>query len=244
MEQNSRPRRMHRSRGTAMTEMILVLPVLMLVLALVFYFGRAMVRVQRAVVMDRYETWRRVADAPGPLAFDGDDQNRQLNTAFFAGNASSIHGSVSDHLSREPSEALYEASAKYSSDTSLLVEQSHDSFVNGMTVRFNTHHQETIPLWAALNRSINHSHTRIQNDWRFVNGWDHQGPDAKPAGNGPSMLPEVRDVFLLGLDDSLQAFQSNSGNHLAGSVRRLYLERGGYCGPTLNLRERWHLCDR
>ena len=47
----------HRCRGSAMTETVLVLPLIFIVLALLFFFGLAMTRLQRSSVTDRYEAW-------------------------------------------------------------------------------------------------------------------------------------------------------------------------------------------
>ena len=52
-----------------MTETVLVMPFLIVIFALLIYFGRGMVRVQHTQIMDRYEAWRQAsADAPGPHA--------------------------------------------------------------------------------------------------------------------------------------------------------------------------------
>ncbi len=61
----------HRSAGTAMIEAVLVLPILMVIFALIFYFGFALVRAQQTQGYARYEAWRDAADAPGPSLLPG-----------------------------------------------------------------------------------------------------------------------------------------------------------------------------
>ena len=58
----------HRQRnfGSAMTETVLSLPLILLILALLVFFGLNMQRLQRVAVVDRYEAWRQIVDAPGP----------------------------------------------------------------------------------------------------------------------------------------------------------------------------------
>ena len=47
-----------RARGSAMVEMALVLPVLMIILLLVVFFGRSMVRKQNVIIATRHAAWR------------------------------------------------------------------------------------------------------------------------------------------------------------------------------------------
>ena len=50
-----------------MMEMLLVLPFLLLILGMMFYMGRGMMRVQYAQVMSRHESWRVAARVPDEL---------------------------------------------------------------------------------------------------------------------------------------------------------------------------------
>jgi hypothetical protein len=92
-----------RRRGAAMSEMVLVAPVLLLVLVLLFYFGALMPRTERALMMARYETWRAAeANAPGP-AGDPTSGHAHLNEAFFEGYARSL--AIESDVSFFPDEA-------------------------------------------------------------------------------------------------------------------------------------------
>ncbi|MEM1099628.1 MAG: hypothetical protein AAGH92_12670 [Planctomycetota bacterium] len=57
-----------RERGLAMIETVLTLPFIFVLLALIMYCGVTMLRWHRVSSVDRYETWRAVASAPGPSA--------------------------------------------------------------------------------------------------------------------------------------------------------------------------------
>ena len=220
-----------------MTEMILVIPFLMLILAFVFYFGRGMVRVQRAQLMDRYEVWRDVANAPGPKWTDPESlpNGPLLNDTFFAGNAESVEKIGSNFFPDDAPDELIDEAQNFSNGTSELVEESHDAFPRGRSVNLTTDHEETIPLWKQFDGPIRHRHTRLENDWRHVNGWTGDGPDAEYAGGGPWMLPEVRDVFLESLDGPLENMIDGTDNPLARAIRNTSLNKPGYGGPEIDI---------
>ena len=217
-----------------MTEMILVLPFLMLILAMVFYFGRGVVRIQRTQSMGRYEVWRSTARAPGPRYSEpGGPHGPLLNDTFFAGNAKSIGRSHwHDWFPDDAAHELEDEAQNFSSDTGELVEESHEAFPNGRTLRLSTKHDESVPLWKQFNRSIQHRHTRLDHEWKFANNWSGSGPNARQSGGGTWMLPEVRDVFMMDLDEPLEQLQ-NGGNYLAGNIRGIYTRRPHYRGPDV-----------
>jgi hypothetical protein len=64
-----------------MIETVLVLPVFLVIVALVLYFGFAMVRVQQTQELARYESWRASADAPGPSLLPGVPSSVDANYA-------------------------------------------------------------------------------------------------------------------------------------------------------------------
>ena len=100
--------------AVAAIETVLVLPIILAFLIMLLYFGRGIVRLQQARVMDRYEAWRKAAhvnivvaqaetdyyrDGPagtrlGPAGLQSTD-NTQLNQTFFGGHAASIGDLVS-----------------------------------------------------------------------------------------------------------------------------------------------------
>ena len=234
-----------------MGEMVLVLPLLFVILALLVFFGRGIVRVQHAQVMDRYEAWRQAAGAPGP-AMGGTPSNEQMNQLFFGAKADSIEyagsgyfpGQAADQLLHEvsqweqsgsPSEfRLYDTGELLTTVEAILAYTD-----NGRTVAFKTQHANAVPLWERFNGPIRHGHVRIGNDWAHVNGWSvttaggagsleyRQWNRAGPYG--PNILRPIRDTHYPDLDADLTSL----GNPLAQAIRGIYLSQPGYRGPNV-----------
>ena len=228
-----------RRRGAAMTEMVLVIPILLVVVAYVFYFGRGVVRVQHARGMARYEAWREAAQAPGPWGnnpdFDQRDDSPLLNQTFYANNAQRVAETGGRWFPMDAPDELIDRAAQFSGDTSDLVDEAIDAFPRGRTVRVHVDHEETIPLWQPFAGTIRHRHTRLGNDWKHANGWakDELG-EWVHSGGGPWITPQVRDAFLEDLDGGLESL-ANQDNELARMVRNIYLARPGYGGPTIDI---------
>ena len=233
-----------RSLGAVMTEMVLAMPFLLLVLSLLFFLGRGMVRLQRAWVMDRYEAWREVARSWGPASNDPLG-SPQLNDTFFAGRATAISQSTDGWFPDNARDELESAAGAFSGDTQSLVREAHDAFADGRSVRLTTQHSESMTLWKQFDHTYAHRHSRIEHEWKFMNRWIGAGASQeRPRGedddgivhgagsDGPWMLPETRDVFMLDIDEPLRNLQEG-GNYLAGSVRAIYTARPAYRGPRV-----------
>jgi len=220
-----------------MSEMVLVLPFIVLVLAYVFYFGRGMVRVQRAHVMDRYEVWRQVERTPaGPRYSEpnGLPHGPQLNDTFFAGNAASINDAhhTWHYFPDDAPQELVQQIITYSGDAALLAQEAQEAFPKGRSIGFTTRHDETIPLWKPFNGQLRHRFTRLDNEWKFANNWTEAGPDGWHSGGGPWMMPEIRDVFITEFDGVMEGLE-NGGNYIARRIRWIYLRKPSYRGPTV-----------
>lgn len=236
-----------RRRGTAMMEMIFSLLLITLILSLLFFFGRGVVRVQRSQVVDRYEAWREVAHSWGPSS-NNHLGGPQLNDTFFGGNASSVSQSTTSFFPRDARDDLIDEAQAFSNETSEVVELSHDDFVKGRSVRMVTRHDESHPLWNQFDKSAAHRHTRIEHEWKAENRWVGAGSGQhlrgstelyhywgvwhSPNNERPYTLPAARDTFMLELDEPLRGL-ANNGNHLAGRMRQIYSHRPAYRGPTL-----------
>jgi hypothetical protein len=229
------------AKGTAMSEMILVVPFLLTVLAYVFFFGRGMVRVQRAQVMDRYEVWRQVGRAPGGIGTPnpgytepGGANGPQLNDTFFAGNAISVNdsGETWSYFPDDAPQELVQQLSSFSGDAAALAEEAHEAFPKGRSVGFSAGHEERIPLWKPFQGTIRHRHTRLDNEWKFANDWDNFGPTAEQSGGGPWMMPEIRDVFIEDFDGMMENLE-NGGNYIAKRIRWIYLRKPSYRGPEI-----------
>ncbi len=224
---SAQSRRIAHRFGAAATETVLVMPFLVVVLALLLFFGRGMVRVQRAAVMDRYEGWRQLSarpiDDPVPREIWVDNTTRtdDLNRMFFAGRASSI-----------------------------------DDLSAALRSRFEVDHDEPIELWRRLDGSIRHSHERRFREARYVHSWryvpdrrwressddewemgDPSWPshgDWAPAGSIRSNVRAIRDEFFQSFDDpvSERATADLPGSGFAFLLRPLYLAVPAYVGPS------------
>jgi len=179
-----------RVSGTAMTETVLTLPLILLMLALIFFFGVSLTRLQRTSVTDRYEAWRQAEYATGPGAeFDKNPSDfgvtSLLNEAFFAGNADSLD--ISDRSGRvrvdEPTDLVAEQTLinalalndpKYESRVAedLVREQARRSPA-WWRIDIATEHTWDVPLYQRFKGPIHHQHTRIDGDWSFAS-WIEQ----------------------------------------------------------------------
>ncbi len=218
-----------RRRGAVMMEFVLIIPLVMIILALLFYMGRLVVRVHHASVMARYETWRQVAQGPGPSSNDPLG-HPQLNEAFFGGNASTIRHAVDDGaFPEEPYQDLITAASTQSSDArtlaDALVYHSGGNMRNshGHREGFHVMHDNTIDTWDRLiavtgsdvenpERSpLTRRHVRIGTDWPYTNDWrasDTQWRDT--WGVDPHPLRARRDAFWLPWDLALDGVDGAS----------------------------------
>ncbi len=214
-----------------MGEMVLVLPLIFVVLSLIFFLGRGVVRAQRAHVMDRYETWRDVAGAPLP-GRDTAIDSPQLNQLFLGNKADQIIDRVSDRLPRDATNAWVQLVYEYDDDAGQLAERQAARADHGHTVTFTTTFTEANAFWERFQSPMEHGHTRIGNDWAHVNSGDTDD-DGEWRWNGqygPNLQYSIRDVFIADLDEQLAGLDSP----LADAIRSLYLARPGYAGPELD----------
>lgn len=167
-----------------MMETVLVLPLVFVVLALLFFFGQAMTRLQRSSVTDRYEAWRQTQYAPGPGAEFGKypaefgDANL-LDEAFFAGNASDL--SIADRTGRirvtEPMQLIADAATNtaFPSDTPAYDPQAAGDLADARHARspawwrvdLATEHTSDVPFYQRFAGPVHHQHTVIDGDWSY-----------------------------------------------------------------------------
>ncbi len=252
-----RPATCRRHRGTAMPELVLVLPLLMLILSLVFYVGRVVVRTQHAQVMARYETWRDVSNAPGPSS-QGDAEHHQLNSAFFAGQADYVHWQVNDRAYVR--QALDETIARAQTH-SAEAERLADAILyrppsetprrrHGHREGFKAQYSTGVPLWQRLDGPFHRRHVLMDGDWRWVFDW-RASADAWSGSGGPTPHHPrgVRDAFFADFDGELDALDGDTtaeygdwadspqrydADILAGFIRSLYLREPNYRGPIVH----------
>lgn len=240
-----------RARGAAMIEALLVLPVVLFILSLVVYFGFSMERMQREMMMDRYESWRGSARAPGPsTGIDANSSTLQLRQTFYAGDNPTVTVEPTDYFPIEPTEALGLAAERLNGRAGALWSQYFQEFPRGRSLRFFVSDNSGVPLWDRLfTGSIRHRHTVMDTDWRFFNfvvqgnEWfdDRTGttelvldPAADDRDPGvPTLGPgdAVREVFYSDFDRRLDPLTGN--NALAERVQDFYTRYPTYRGPDV-----------
>ncbi len=167
-----------------MMETVLVLPLIFVILALLFFFGQSMTRLQRSSVTDRYEAWRQTQYAPGPGAEFAKRQNDfgdadLLNQAFFAGNASGL--TVADRAGRinisEPTEIVASAATEIAPPSDIpaynpdaageMVRQRHDRSPAWWRVDLATEHTSSVEFYQRFAGAVRHQHTVVDGDWSY-----------------------------------------------------------------------------
>ncbi len=241
-----------------MMETVLVMPLLLVILSLVFYFGRLAIRVQHDQVMARYEVWRQVHDANGP-ASDAPGGHFTLNHTFFGGQAESISHTIADGaFPYDPYEDLVDAASGMSVDAAdlthaILYRPNTDThrLPHGRREGFRVSYSTNVPLWSRLDGPIDRHHARIEHEWVFSNS-PRSGANEWTGYNstGHHHLRAARDVFLADFDAQLDALDGDTDLEynsddtqrpteelLAALIRRLYLrvylQEPGYGGPIV-----------
>lgn len=220
-----------REAGGAMVETVLVMPLLVLILAFVIYFGRGVVRVQHAQVMDRYEAWRQANGHPSGPHPDTPQGHTLMNQAFYDDNAEELRYGSSNFFPRDAQDDLIDAAEAFRLETGDLADEAFGRFPNGRSVWFEVQHREPVRAWRQFNGPIRHRHTRLDHTWRHANYWGNESEEDLRNG-GTAMYASLRDVFYDDLDQELQDL-ANGGNDMARMVRHLYLYYEGYRGPTV-----------
>jgi hypothetical protein len=211
-------------------------------------FGRQMVRMQRATMMDRYDVFRmtsHVYDELGPAPDGG--TNSTMNQAFFGGNAQSItHEQHPELYPDHVSSKIVDKANEHSTDTSTFAQWMLDRLPRGAFTSFRVTHTSGIVLWQPFMTPIGHSAAKLDHEWRFVNGlslagaggepswpehfdWRYQGPETHLTMQG------VRQLFMSPLDQALAPMIAES-NNLASVTASACWGEPGYVGPTVRPR--------
>lgn len=237
-----------------MIEALLVLPVIVFILSLVVFFGLSMQRHQRAVMMDRYESWRGSDRAPGPsTGLEEGSSTLQLRDTFFRGDDTRVGVAPSDFFPVEPTEDWQDAASALNSGAGRLVQFYRTELPRGRSLRFSLQEDNSdVPLWERVfASSFQHRHTTMDTDWRFFNHvvegneWydDRSGvwelvldpnraeDDPGPPTLGPAVA--VREAFYSDFDRRLDVYVSS--NPLARRIQDFYTFYPTYHGPELPL---------
>ena len=235
-----------------MAETVLVLPVILLLLLMLLFYGISMARLQRASGQDRYEAWRRVHYGFGPRAhglstitnvpYEGIDH---INTTFWKNGAEDIGYAYSRFFPDDTRDAMIDEAGRASLDAGDYTDQLlNHALPHGSTFGFDTtfvHRSDLLDT-----DTISHGHTRIGSEWKYVDGvrqrHDGEWVQTQPYGRDDTewwrighVTPgdTIRYVFMEDLDQPLES-PADSGNRIAIAVRGYYRWFPGYRGPDVD----------
>lgn len=226
-----------RQRGTVMFEFLLVVPVLVVVLLLIFYFGVSMIRMQRTVVVDRYEAWREVDNGQGPTR-NAIVNHAQLRKAILDDKPESMSLNMRSGFNRE---AMFELAGRSDRDFSSLAGDLVRSLIGapgfdeGRRVDVRTrYHHDPRGILSRFDVPLRSTHWRIEKDWKFAHNWRLVGGEWRHADGDTSWLMSVlTNEFWPDYDLDLRAISANT-NPLADLLRNMYMGRPHYDGPEVN----------
>ncbi|MCG3180090.1 MAG: hypothetical protein BIFFINMI_02444 [Phycisphaerae bacterium] len=195
-------------RGTALIEFTLLLPVLMIILLMMVYFGHSMVRKQNVIVTDRHLTWRYANQLGDPVNSAGQDD---LKLNLFDRDVAEVthdggHGSPS-----AASATLVSETNRISSDAGGFA----DTVINHRFPRsqwltvWASFLPQTLPMdqFQQAGQEIGDTHVREGLPWRY------QNPNA-------NIWEPIRDRWIQSFDTQMTGV---GGSGLVGTVRNLYL---------------------
>ena len=230
--------KVHRQIGAVMSEFVLILPMIIVILALLFYFGHLVIRAEHTITMARYETWRRAAGAPGPYADDATGSTL-LNQTFLANRATTldINDPTTDHyFPNDPYELMIDSAQGVSpsagdiADAFLYWPNGNHRNSRGRRVTLSVTHEDTVEMWNRITSiarrdianpeqtPLRRRHTRIGTDWSYTNDWRASADRwADTSGGNRHHLQAVRDVFFADFDTDLDAIDGDGTDEPNGS---------------------------
>jgi hypothetical protein len=220
--------------GAAMIETILVMPLLLVMLSLILFFGWNFKRLITASSIDRYEAWRLADHAPGPSS-DGWSSG-QIVRSFMPSDEPRLDRAIFDQYPTDAPEQMQRAAGEIHSDAGPLAQRMIDELPLGSGVRFSGRYATTSRFWERLSTPIRHDHVRLDGDWRFANGiaWNPVKEKWEPWGHRVAIGRLVREELFSEFDNLLDPYVAGD-NALARSVREFYTSYPGYSGPELPL---------
>ncbi len=231
-----------RRRGAAMSEAVMIIPLVVVILALLMYFGKLMVRAERDSMLARYETWRSAQQAPGP-GRNEPNGNAHLNSAYFGGHAQEVAGAWDDDVfAEEPYDKLVEhagtiggsGNAKGLTQSLLYRAGNVHRYSNGHSTGFTVYYKNTADAWDRMNairpdpgnqvnpetnKKIARTFLRIGTDWSYTNDWKAAAADWTGGGGGDWNHPRgVRDTFFADFDSQLDAVDGQASHEYGDSA--------------------------
>lgn len=169
-------------RGTSTIEMVIVLPVVMLVLGLTFFFGRAWANRLHVLAADRYAAWKQVQT-------NVFTDSATLNSMFCNSKASPLNSDLPAEQSESTDDLI---SAAGGGRAGALAQQSITQYPEGRKGSVSAAFPDGVKLWQTIGLTgpISNSHCRDGVPWR------HDEADC---------LPALKSQFLAPLDAALAA---------------------------------------
>ncbi|QQE13118.1 pilus assembly protein [Planctomycetota bacterium] len=225
----------HRTFGGVMAETVLIMPLVLVIFALVVFFGLSMLRTERTSIMDRYIVWKEAYRAPGPETVE------DLNNAFLGGDADKIEYRTSQEPANRPLMALQNAVKERSRTTYEYTNEMLEDFPSQIKFVFKTSYNTGIPFFEWLGTWHKHGHERVDNEWKFVNVPVLNEYDKWTYGNEEKVSPEFvqTDYFWSWYDSALVQCIRND-NEYAMIFREFHHSRPTYRGPMV-VPEDWQL---
>lgn len=232
-----------------MAETVLIMPFIAISLVLIVYLGWNFRRLAQVTNMDRYAVWESVTPgSPGPdtQGISQEIRNPRLNSAFFGLNndqANSLNELRGTDNVRYMPQGHRELRDQQADEAYSYFDEFLDRHPAGLQQRFSaTHNQSMNTGLLGLSDLIRNGdgHSRMNGDWRYVNGIRYNSSKGKWEPNSRRVVPgePLREVFFADLDDGLEPYDNN-GNTLAGAIRDFYLSYPGYAGPEIRINSGW-----
>lgn len=241
--QQATTRYRRRELGAVMMETVLVMPFIMLALVLIVYLGWNFRRLAQVTNMDRYAVWESVTPgAPGPdtQGLEQPMRNPRLNKVFFELNSDQaveldeLHSTGNNRYLPEGHRVLrdQQTDEAYSYFNEFLNRNPR-----GNRQRFTSTHNQSVNtrlLDLTDFTRDRHGHSRMNGDWRYLNGieYDSERDKWQPARPRVSPASSLREVFFAEFDDGLDSLSSD--NEYATGVRQFYQSYPPYAGPEID----------
>lgn len=228
--------------GAVMMETVLIMPFVLLILVLMVYLGWNFRRLAQATNMDRYAVWEQVTPgAPGPdvQGLEQPMRNPRLNQVFYDLNGD--HALDLDEL-QAGDRYLPEGHRELRDQQADEQYAYFDTFLSrspaGVRQQFTSQHAQSVNTrllgLSDLARNMP-GHSRMNGDWRYLNGVQYNTENNKwqPAYRRVSPGSSLREIFFADLDQGLGALAE--ANEYARGVRDFYLAYPHYVGPDVNI---------
>ena len=125
----------------------------------------------RTTMADRYESWRSSSRAPGPsVAITPNATTLELRETFFAGQDLTLNVAPTDFFPVEAHDDWERAARLIEEGAGELAGRYFAELPRGRSMRLFVRDTRGVPLWdAVFNQPIEHRHTVMDTQWRFVN---------------------------------------------------------------------------